>query len=148
LTQVERPTADFIQQAIHGGKCLTGVQHSRRESPVRGQTVMEAPGEENGLVNLIVVGKPASVERHREIVRRKLRKSHQKSRGRPGGRPRTRGSAPPSNRIRITFMSRTRVVRVRLAANCRLARSPPFMLVLHSFRICAFDKVCQVHEHP
>jgi hypothetical protein len=68
---------------------------------------MEAPGEENGLVNLIVVGKPASVERHTEIVRRKLRESHQKSRGRPGGRPRTRGSAPPSNRIRITSTSPT-----------------------------------------
>ena len=38
------------------------------------------------LVSLIVVGKPASVERHTEIVRRKLRKSHQKSRP-------TRGSA-------------------------------------------------------
>jgi hypothetical protein len=73
---------------------------------VRGQT--EAPGEENGLVSLIVVGKPASVERHTEIVRRKLRESHQNSRGRPGGRPRTRGSAPPSNRIRITSTSRTR----------------------------------------
>jgi hypothetical protein len=42
----------------------------RRESPVTGQTVMEAPSEEDGLVCLIIVRKSSPIEGHSRIVRR------------------------------------------------------------------------------
>src|ERR1017187_10639751 len=88
LAQVKRPNAGFVQQAIHGGKCLSGVEGWRREIPVVGQTVMQAPSEEDGPVRLIIVRKTAPVESHTRIVRREWRISHQRA-SRPGGRPRT-----------------------------------------------------------
>jgi hypothetical protein len=45
---LQRPRTGSIQQAIHSGKCLSGMDSCRRESPVTGQTVMEAPSEEDG----------------------------------------------------------------------------------------------------
>jgi hypothetical protein len=38
LAEVERTTAGFVQQTIHGGKRLSGVERVRRESPVGRQT--------------------------------------------------------------------------------------------------------------
>src|ERR1039457_1871146 len=92
LTQVERPNAGLVQQAIHRGKRLSGVEGCRREIPMGGQTVTQAPGEEDGPVSLIIVRKPALVESHTRMVRREWRISHQRA-GRPGGRTRTWG--PP-----------------------------------------------------
>jgi hypothetical protein len=48
LAQAERSTTGFIQQSIHGGKCLPGVKRVRRESSVRRQTVVETPSKEGG----------------------------------------------------------------------------------------------------
>ncbi len=70
LPQVKRPGTGFIQQAIHGGKCPSGVEICRRESPVEGQTVMETPGEKNGLIRLVIVRKSAPIEGHIAIVQR------------------------------------------------------------------------------
>ena len=86
LPQVKWPGTGFIQQAIHGGKCMSGVESCRRGSPVAGQTVMETPGEEDGLVRLIIVRKSSPIEGYTRIVRRERRFSH------PWKRP-TRGSA-------------------------------------------------------
>jgi hypothetical protein len=61
-----------------------------------GQTVMEAPSEEDGLVRLIIVRKSSPIEAIPRIVRRET-DSLKQEKGRPGGRPRTRASAPPSS---------------------------------------------------
>jgi hypothetical protein len=92
----------------HGGKCFSRMDPCRRESPVAGQTVMETPGEKDRLVRLILVRKSSPIESHTRRVRRDLRFSHQRK-GRPGGRSRTRASAPRSNPIHIAFESRTRL---------------------------------------
>src|ERR1039458_5776119 len=88
----------FLQQAIHGGKCLSRVDGCRRENPVAGQTVMETPGEEDGLVRLVIVRKSSPIEGHTWIVRREGR-FLTKEKVRPGGRRAQRapprGSAPP-----------------------------------------------------
>ena len=47
-----------------GGKCLSRIDSCRRECPVAGQTVMEAPGEEDGLARLIIVRKSSPIEGH------------------------------------------------------------------------------------
>jgi hypothetical protein len=72
---------------------------------------METPGEEDGLVRLIIVRKSSPIEGRTGTVRRERRFSHPRK-GRPGGRRAQRAppgaSAPPSNQIHITFKSRTR----------------------------------------
>jgi len=52
---VERPTAGFVQQSIHGGECLPGIECSGGKSSVGRQAVVETPSEEDGLVGLIDV---------------------------------------------------------------------------------------------
>jgi hypothetical protein len=70
LAKVERSIAGIVQQSIHGGKCLSGVERMGRESSVGRQTVVETPREENGLFHLIKVRKSPPVKRHTGIVRR------------------------------------------------------------------------------
>src|ERR1017187_10360397 len=136
LAQVERTIAGFVQQPVHGGKCLPGVDRAGRESPVGRQTIVETPREEDGPFRVIDVRKSPPGECHTRVVPRALRNSHlllvsglfpasgvqrdlwgrppglrgspwtrspaeessplATARGRPGGRPQTRGSAPPA----------------------------------------------------
>jgi len=46
---VERPTAGFVQQSIHGGKCLPGIECSGGKSSVGRQAVVETP---SGLIDV------------------------------------------------------------------------------------------------
>jgi hypothetical protein len=64
LPKIQRTGMGFIQQAVHGGKCLSRIDICRRERPVRRQAVVQTPGEEDGLVRLMIVRKPAAVEGH------------------------------------------------------------------------------------
>ena len=64
LAEVDRSSAGFVQQSIHSGKCPSRVESLRRESPVRWQTVVETPCEEDRRVNLMEVRQSPPVERH------------------------------------------------------------------------------------
>ena len=90
LAEVDRSSAGFVQQSIHSGKCPSRVESLRRESPVRRQTVVETPCEEDRLVNLMEVRQSPPVERHTCDDQP------------TGGRLRTQGSALPIVHTRIT----------------------------------------------
>ena len=64
LAEADRPIAGFVQQPIHGGKCLSRVECVRRESAVGWQTVVETPSQKDRLINLMEVRKSPPVERH------------------------------------------------------------------------------------
>ena len=64
LAEVDRSSAGFVQQSMHSGMCTSRVGSLRRESPVRRQTVVETPCEEDRLVNLKEVRQSPLVERH------------------------------------------------------------------------------------
>jgi hypothetical protein len=64
LAEVDRSNAGFVQQSIHSGKCPSRVESLRRESPVRRQTVVEAPREEDRLVNLMAAGRTSYLNSH------------------------------------------------------------------------------------
>jgi hypothetical protein len=68
LTQVERSSSSFVQQSIHGGKCLSRGKRIDGESPVRWQTVVKTPGEENGLICLREMRKTAKGKRDTRMV--------------------------------------------------------------------------------
>src|ERR1035438_3412197 len=92
LAKVERSTARFVQQSIHGGKRLPGIERGGRERAVRRQTVVETPREENGLFRLVDVRKSPPVERHMRMVRQNggILTNEQADRGvgrGPGGPP-------------------------------------------------------------
>ena len=70
LPKVELSAARFVQQPIHSGESLAGVERRRWESSVGRQSVVEAPSDENGPIRLVIVRKPATIERHTGIVRR------------------------------------------------------------------------------
>jgi hypothetical protein len=61
---------------------------------------METPGEENGAVRLIVVRKPALIERHTGIVSRGWRISHLKRRP-TGGSAADQGVRPTKQRCTL-----------------------------------------------
>jgi hypothetical protein len=123
LAQVEGSTAGFVQQSIHGGKCLSGVERIGRENPVGRQTVMEAPREEDGVFRLINVRKSPPVEGHTGGVPLTAQNSQGRQAdqgvgcGWPRGHP---GSAPPSTRSR-TFSRGADMSIISLAIGlCRL----------------------------
>ncbi len=43
LAQIEGSNAGFIQQSIHGGEGLSGVERGYRKLAVRGKAVVQAP---------------------------------------------------------------------------------------------------------
>src|ERR1035437_135750 len=104
LAKVECASAGFVQQSIHGVERLSGSERGRRESSVGRQAVVETPREENGLWHLVEVRESPPVERHTGVVPEIPRNSRQKT-GRPGGRPRTGGAAPPSTRAFTSIKS-------------------------------------------
>src|SRR5438270_7977301 len=110
LAEVDRSSAGFVQQSIHSGKCPSRVESLRRVGPVRRQTVVETPCEEDRLVNLMEVRQSPPVERHTCLVARYygiLTNDDQPTGGRLRTKLRTKGSAPPIVHIRITSMSRS-----------------------------------------
>ncbi len=68
LAQIERSNAGFVQQSIHRGKCLSGVQRLLRKSSVWRQTIVETPSEENWPVRLVDVRKSPAIEGHTGLV--------------------------------------------------------------------------------
>src|ERR1017187_2632432 len=76
LAQVERTIAGFVQQPVHGGKCLPGVDRAGRESPVGRQTIVETPREEDGPFRVIDVRKSPPGECHTRVVPQAARNSH------------------------------------------------------------------------
>src|SRR5690348_10377997 len=68
LMQVERSAAGFVQQSIHGGKCLPRVERGRWKNPVGWQAVLETPGEEEGPSRFRKMGKSATIEPHSRLV--------------------------------------------------------------------------------
>src|SRR5260370_15994758 len=90
LAQVERSGAGFVQQSIHGGKCLSGGERAGWKGSVGWQTVVETPRQKDGLVRLVDVRKSPAVERHTGGVPQAMRNPHGRP-SRPGGRLRTKG---------------------------------------------------------
>src|SRR5260370_32966402 len=76
LVEVERPTAGFVQQSIHGGKCLPGIERGGWKSSVGRQAVVETPSEEDGLAGLIEVWKSSPVEGHTGVSPQAMGNSH------------------------------------------------------------------------
>ena len=64
LAKMERTGAGLVEQAVQGGKGLSGADSAGREGSIRRQTAVKTPSDENRLFDLIEVSKPAAVEGH------------------------------------------------------------------------------------
>ena len=64
LAKVERTGAGLVEQVVQGGKGLSRADRGDREGPIRRQTAVKTPSDENRLFDLIEVRKPAAVEGH------------------------------------------------------------------------------------
>jgi hypothetical protein len=92
LAQEERPAARFVEQSIHGDKCLSGVERFLREGAMNRQAVVETPREKDGPISLIYVRESPLVERHARVVPQTPWNSHQRPADQgvgcgPGGPP-------------------------------------------------------------
>jgi hypothetical protein len=108
LAEVNRSTAGFVQQPVHGGKCPSRVERVRRESPIGWQAVVETPCKEDRLVNLMEESGEVAAGKASYLSSGKSPRNSQTTASRPGGRLRTWGSAPPtSESASLLLMSHT-----------------------------------------
>ena len=81
-TKVQRAVAGVVEKAVHGHEGLSG-GGGRRESAIRWEAAIEAPSDENGLAEGVVVRQAATVEGgHEEGVGGEGEDSQEKQEGR------------------------------------------------------------------